>query len=129
MQENTYTYTNNREYRQLFRTVIGMENVPIPDYMVDEDEETLDEMNYDDTKAEIFISDIYEKTKHYTLFTELYEKASALMITTDYGVGLAILLSYDYFCDFYPFYLFFEKDPVNASKCVYYKNLIAKLCK
>lgn len=126
----SYKYSNNREYRNIFRNAIGMNNVPIPPYLEDEDEETLDEMNYDDAMVEQFMTKIYENTKHHFAFTELYKKAAALMISTDYGVGLAILLSYDYFCDFYPLYVFFEKDPNNIchiEKNIHYQTLSKKL--
>jgi monomeric isocitrate dehydrogenase len=127
MSQTPYTYTNNREYRHLFRTVIGMENISVPEYLNDEDEETLDEMNYDNEKVEQFMTNILENTKENSLFIDLYEKASALMISNDIGIGLAILLSYDYFCDFYPLYVFFEKQHTNIKDNIHYQTLVCKL--
>ena len=40
-------------------------------------------------------------TMEYTQFRELYRKAASFMISLDLEIGLAILMSYDYFQDFH----------------------------
>ena len=110
--ENTYknsmdpikTYTTNAQYRQCLRELFNM-NPEICDAKVTNtekhnkesiDDETADEMRYDNDAVEKIMDHVYEKTKNHSLFQELYKKGAAKMISVDPEIGLCILFSYDY---------------------------------
>jgi len=92
-------YSNNKEYRACLRDFFQMKsNLPDKDdnNNNDIDEETLDEMNYDETSVSDHLNDIYYKTKNITAFCELYRIAAGHMFSVDLETGLTVLLSYDY---------------------------------
>lgn len=92
-------YSNNKEYRAYLRDFFQMKsNLPDKDgnNNNDIDEETLDEMNYDETSVSDHLNDIYYKTKNITAFCELYRIAAGHMFSVDLETGLTVLLSYDY---------------------------------
>tara|TARA_B110000967_G_scaffold8225_1_gene8271 strand:- start:4888 stop:5223 length:336 start_codon:yes stop_codon:yes gene_type:complete len=62
----------------------------------DLDEETIDEELYDETSVSQFIDFILLHTENNTLFETIYYKAANQMLSEDYGIGITILLSYDY---------------------------------
>jgi hypothetical protein len=75
------------------------------------DEETIDEMSYDEDSMTKILDTIYEKTKDHPLFKKIYETAAAKMISLDPEIGLAIIMSYDYFSGFYACLDAFYKSP------------------
>jgi len=77
-------------------TVIRVKNDDKEDRDKDE-EETLDELDYDETIASAFLDSVYEKTRHIPEFQQLYDLAAACMFSTDREIGMAVLFSYDYF--------------------------------
>jgi hypothetical protein len=98
------TYTTNAEYRQCLREIFNM-NVEVCQAKVTDiekhnqeaiDDETADEMRYDNDAVEKIMDHVYDKTKNLPLFQELYKKAAAKMISMDPEIGLCILFSYDY---------------------------------
>ena len=98
------TYTTNAQYRQCLREIFKM-NPQICDAKVSDtekhnqeaiDDETADEMRYDNDAVEKIMDHVYDKTKNHPLFQELYNKAAAKMISIDQEIGLCILFSYDY---------------------------------
>jgi hypothetical protein len=97
-------YSNTQEYRIAFRKLTGQSQQQ-KENPFDIDEETLDELNYDESKVAIFMDTIFEKTKTSVLFQTLYDLAAAKMISIDREIGLAILCSYDYLSAFYDCYL------------------------
>lgn len=112
-------YSNNMEYRSVLRQIFYMscdldklkeEN---PDY----DDETLDEELYDSKHVNRALDFIYEHTKTNPIFTELYEKAAARMISTDLTIGLAVLFSYDHLKLFHECLVaYFSNDPPNIEE-------------
>jgi hypothetical protein len=109
-----------------------MKSIPIPEILQNEDEETIDEYDYDDSSVELFLTKVYQETKEYPIFIELYEKAAGLMFSTNPEIGLAILLSYDYFCFFFPFYKEIIQNinhphSKHFSENIHYKKLVEKL--
>jgi len=97
-----YEYTTNQEYRQVLREFFNMnidKQTILAEYN-DIDEESLDEMLYDENAVEIALNKVYEKTKHNPAFQKLYIESAAKMISMNPETGLAILLSYDYFKEF-----------------------------
>jgi hypothetical protein len=95
-------YSNNKEYRYAIRKFFNMNidkiKVEIKQYAYDE--ETEDELLFDETAMSTGMTNILKKTIGNSLFDELYSLAAAQMISLDKETGLCILLSYDYFYDF-----------------------------
>jgi hypothetical protein len=77
----------------------------------DWDDETLDELCYDEESMTKILDAIYEKTKAHRLFKKIYETAAAKMISLDPEIGLAVIMSYDYFSGFYACLDEFYKSP------------------
>jgi hypothetical protein len=90
------------------------------------DEETQDELLYDEKTMSIIMDEIYDATKNNDLFNELYDLAAARMFSTDRTIGQAVLLSYDYLCFFHNCLASFLKDEFD-NKNEYYLLLKIKL--
>ena len=111
-------YSNNKEYRQAIRQFFHM-NIDIIEAEIkqyDYDEETQDELLFDDAAMNMGMTNILEKTAGNILFDELYSLAAALMISMDKETGLCILLSYDYFSDFYNIWTAYLENPKELSE-------------
>lgn len=96
-------YSNNKEYRELLRIFFNMDTSNIESEIkhLNYDDETYDELLFDEMAVSNSMTNIFEKTKGNILFDELYILASAKMFSTNKETGLCILLSYDFFHDFY----------------------------
>lgn len=96
-------YSNNKEYRELLRIFFNMDtsNIESEIKYLNYDDETYDELLFDEIAVSNSMTNIFEKTKGNILFDELYILASAKMFSTNKETGLCILLSYDFFYDFY----------------------------
>ena len=103
-----FNYTNTTEYRNIFRQITHQNTNP-PENPFDLDDETLDELHYDETTVSQFLDTVFANTKINPLFHALYDLAAAKMISTDREIGLAVLFSYDYFGAFYPCYCEYMK--------------------
>jgi hypothetical protein len=68
----------------------------------DIDEESRDEMNYDEDTASHVMDHIYQATSTNPVFQCLYDSAAALMFSEDREIGLCVLFSYDYLVCFHP---------------------------
>lgn len=93
------SYSCDAEYRAVFRRVFGMTEVAID--CDDDDPITTDENNYDVGVATTVSDYLFENTQSDDLFCILYEHAAAKMLSLDHSIGLAVLLSYDYFASFH----------------------------
>lgn len=124
-------YSNNKEYRQALRKFFQMNIESVKSKLDDReiyDDETYDEMLYDDHAAHIAIETIIKKTIDNTLFNTLYSLAAAKMISLDKETGLCILLSYDYFSDFYKLWCVYDSNPNNINnQSELYTNLYNRL--
>ena len=124
-------YENNKQYRQCLRNVFSMDisNLDIPfDQMEDLDDETEDELLFDENSMIKSMDFIYEKTKNNSYFKELYKLAASKMFSEDENIGLAVLFSYDYFALFHLCLVdFLNKNEFN-EKNNYYINLKNKIC-
>ena len=110
-----FKYTNTTEYRNIFRQITHQKTNP-PENPFDLDDETLDELHYDETTVSQFLDTVFANTKINPLFHVLYDLAAAKMISTDREIGLAVLFSYDYFGAFYSCYCEYIKIPNTFSK-------------
>jgi len=101
-------YSDNTEYRECFRQVFSINTEKIlthlksiySDFDTFEDE-TKDELMFDENQVNDVMCHIMDNTADYAPFREIYKKAAALMISQDLDIGLSILLSYDYFQEFH----------------------------
>jgi hypothetical protein len=111
-------YSNNKEYRELLRLFFNMDisNIKSEIKHCNYDDETYDELLFDESAVNCHMTNIIEKTKGNILFDELYDLASAKMFSTNKETGLCILLSYDFFSDFYHLWKSYIENPNNFSK-------------
>ena len=88
----TIQYNSNEEYRKCIRELFYMENIIGND---DIDDETKDELDYDDETISKTMDLLFDMTKNNTLFQELYDLAAGLMFSTNREIGIVVLFSYD----------------------------------
>lgn len=128
-------YTNNTEYRECIRKVFRFDSQQLldnlkaqhPDFDTYEDE-TKDELVFDEQLIDVGMGELMKLTAEYTPFRELYRKAAALVISLDLDIGLAVLLSYDYFRDFHEVLVeFFGEHSTSVSDSDAYKRLLVGL--
>jgi len=65
------------------------------------DEETIDEVGFDEEAANRAMDDVFERTRGEFFFEEIYKLAAGKMISVDRKIGLAVCFSYDYFMYFH----------------------------
>ena len=111
-------YSNNKEYRELLRLFFNMDisNIKSEIKHCNYDDETYDELLFDESAVNRSMTNIIEKTKGNLLFDELYDLASAKMFSTNKETGLCILLSYDFFSDFFHLWNSYIENPNIFSK-------------
>jgi hypothetical protein len=123
-------YGTNEEYRVCFRQLCKMRPMILDMSLVELDEETMDEQDFDMEAASKTVDLIWEQTKSHVLFAKLYEKAAAIMISEDREIGLAIMVSYDYLDVFHPCFCEFMRDPVFFSETnVFYLAVLERFKK
>jgi hypothetical protein len=101
-------YSNTTEYRNCFRQVFFID---IDQILVEMkikyqnfdtfDSETKDELLFDESKVDKVMGDILIMTMFAEPFRELYKIAAGFVISEVFDIGLAILMSYDYFQEFH----------------------------
>jgi hypothetical protein len=108
-------YSNNAEYRQQIRYIFDISKDARSYYVdisftssasnisedEDEDEETMDELNYDSFVVEKGMEELFNITKKNSQFKELYLHAAGRMFSTDLTIGQAVICSYDTFYLYY----------------------------
>jgi len=127
-------YVDNKGYRQFLRGFFEMnsknykdtiESIRSREYL---DEETEDEISYDEEAASKTMDKIYEKTKDNILFKNLYKIGASKMLSEDETIGQAVLFSYDYLKDFYLCLVDFYYEGENfTDKNSNYINLLKKI--
>lgn len=127
------TYSDSNGYRDIIRRVFRMNEVVAENALLkkdDVDDESWDEMLFDSDSITKTMDTLYDKTEDHPLFAELYEIAAAQMISTDYKIGQAVLMSYDYFRLFHPCLCTFLNTPEAFNEtCRYYIQLKYALTK
>ena len=124
------SYTNNNEYRATIRELFNMNPANYnPDSLQQGlDPESKDELEYDDAAIMLGMDSIYEKIKDNELFKHLLSCAAAKYISDDHGIGLPVLMCYDYLDAFHLCLVSFLTDPDNFNETnTAYLNLLAKL--
>lgn len=125
-----YEYTTNKEYRQVLRKFFNMntDKQTLIDEYKDIDEESLDEMLYDENAVECSLNRIYENTKDNNAFQKIYLEAASKMISMNPETGLAILLSYDYLKEFATLLHYYEDNlDSDIENTAEYQNVYSKL--
>ena len=114
-QDLVIVYQNNQEYRSVLRRIFFMNPETISDanYL---DEETLDELFFDDKNIITILDNIYQTTYENPIFSELYELAAACFFSIDKKLGVTVLFAYDYLDLFFPLLVDFLKEEENLNK-------------
>jgi hypothetical protein len=127
-------YTNTTEYRKCIRKLFNM-NQKNYENKINEiekhndeilDDETRDEISYDDDSSKMMLEYLFQKTQHIEEFSELYQKAAARMFSVDETIGQAILFSYDYLYYYHCCLVDFFNGIFNKNSDSY-KELLRKL--
>lgn len=117
-----FQYKNNTEYRQCIRTLFSMDinkyttEISTAEFLNSLDDETLDEITYDENAATKTLDTIYSQTRTNDIFKNIYVLAAGKMISQDPEIGLAVLMSYNYLKLFYPCILEFLENPAQYSQ-------------
>jgi len=124
-------YNDNMGYRRCMRDLFKMDKNTYKEKVTsieDMDEETEDEISYDEEAATKAMDFIYEKTKDYVLFHELYVLAAGKFLSQDPLIGEAVLFSYDYLSLFYLCLVEYFNKPSEFTKTnINYMNLLKKI--
>jgi len=106
-------YTTNMEYRETIRKLFRMKqqyriegneiifNDGTIFYRDDIDDESLDEINIDQSRYDDCFKYIWDLTCGITLMVKLYEWAAAKIISVEHDVGIVYLLNYHYLPSFF----------------------------
>jgi hypothetical protein len=80
------------------------------------DDESLDELAYDDASAAKVLDAVFDATKNEPLFRQVYCLAAAFMMSEDMNIGLSVLFSYDYLQYFHPCVVSYLNEPLAFNK-------------
>jgi hypothetical protein len=122
-------YTDNKSYRSTLRRLFFMDVSMCP-AMDDEtiDEETRDEMMYDNDAVITVMGNLFELTRDNVLFQNLYDLAAEKMISTNREIGQAVLFSYDYLPLFHKCLAGFLRNPDSFNDSdEFYVTLLKKI--
>jgi len=115
-------YTDNKGYRQCLRELFNMnpanyaEKINAIKMQEELDEETEDEISYDDAAGVKLMDDIFSNTKDNELFNNAYKLAAAKMISEDPSIGQVVLFSYHYLPYYYLCLVDYLESPSNFNK-------------
>jgi hypothetical protein len=119
-------YNDNFTYRNTVRSLFGMNSnkTDIENQYDTIDNETLDELDYDDDLMTKIMNDLFVITKDNVLFQSLYDLAAAKLFSVDRQLGQGILFSYDYLYLFHACMCVFLCAPDEfTDMCIYYIDL------
>jgi hypothetical protein len=127
-------YTNNKEYRECIRKLFKIDSSKYSEETKEKlndpdlDDETRDELEYDEESALAAMDWIFDKTRKNPLFQKIFESAAAKMLSSNYEIGFAVLMSYDYLVVFHNCLKEFLKNPVGFNESnPAYLTVLAKL--
>lgn len=101
-------YHDNVGYRQVLRELFNMK-IDAIELVDDLDDESRDELLFDEETMSKSMDVLCEQTKDDPCFQELYDLGAARFFSTDRGIGIAVLMSYDYLCFFHDCLVCFDK--------------------
>ena len=129
-------YSTTREYRACLRTMFQMDPSKYRETLktyedtlhTEFDDETRDEMSYDEDAAKRVMDAVFGATRRDPLFQHVYDLAAARMFSVDREIGLAVLFSYDYLSKFHACVVQFTQTPdAFSANAAAYQSLLAAL--
>ena len=124
------SYTNNAEYREFVRKLFKMSptNYNPTSQMDGLDPESKDELEYDDAATSKGLDWIYNQIKDNELFQYILAKAAAKYLSEDPGIGLSVMMCYEYLDVFHACIKSFLTTPEEFNETnMAYLNLLVKL--
>ena len=122
------SYSNDEEYRQCMRKIVGMNVETMKSKFDDLDDISRDELLFDNDAAIKYLDFIYDETHKNPLFSEIYIIAAGFMLSTDQSFGVSVLFSYDYLDLFYEcLNEYFKNKTAFSGENVAYFRLSSKL--
>ena len=107
---SNYYSNSNQYYRKCIRELFKM-NVEITPEIACLDEETQDELLYDEKTMNSTLQLLFDATIGDPLLKELYDLGAATFFSTDRTIGQVVLFSYDYLPLFHPCLRDFFREP------------------
>jgi len=130
----TIKYNNNKDFRSCLRKLFAMdaekyaEKIQVLNSIENLDDETRDEISYDEDASTIMLDYVFDQTKENKLFQKLYDTAALRMFSVDKSIGLAVLFSYDYLKTFHLCLVDYFSSPEKFDEeNINYINLIKKI--
>ena len=123
------TYTNSTQFRASLRKLFRMSSNNFPEIVhADIDDESRDELEYDEKAAVQAMDSIFLIIENHPLFQAALDKAAGRMFSTNRGIGLSILFCYDYLDVFHKCLVAFLTDPGAFSETsTEYLDLLRRL--
>jgi hypothetical protein len=122
------SYQSNEQYRATLRRMFFMDVSMCALTLESIDEETRDELTYDESTVSAVMDKLFDITKGHPLFQYLYDAGAAKMISTNREIGQAVLFSYDYLPLFHKCLASFIRNPEDFNESnEYYVSLSKKI--
>ena len=125
--EISISYETDGEYRDQLRKFCKMVCIDQFQNDLSIDDITRDENLFDENAMTKQMNIMYDKTRDSNAFKVLYDLAAGRMFSVDPEIGLCILMSYDYFRDFYTIYSLYDSLGEDIKEEEIYKILLHKL--
>jgi hypothetical protein len=121
-------YDTDAEYRVHMRAFFGMAVEPMRAAWTEADDDTLDELLFDDTGVVARLDALWDRTHAVPFFRDAYLDAAGRFLSVDPKVGLTLLCSYDFFRWAYPAWRdFLDAGAAWTAACDSAQGLRAKL--
>ena len=127
------SYDSNRQYRDHIRTIFGISSESRSPYSgmkqneiqwAEIDDESFDEMNFDEIQMEAGMHNLFSLTVGEPLFETLYSHAAGRMFSLDLTIGQAVLCAYDTFHWYYTcLWYFLNGKVIEMASCEEYLKL------
>lgn len=122
------SYQSNEQYRATLRRMFCMDVSMCALTLESIDEETRDELTYDESTVSSVMDELFDMTKNHPLFQYLYDAAAGKMLSTNRDIGQAVLFSYDYLPLFHKCLASFIRSPSDFNESnPYYVALSKKI--
>jgi len=122
------SYQSNEQYRATLRRMFYMDVSMCALTLESIDEETRDELTYDEATVSSVMDELFDMTKNHALFQYLYDAAAGKMLSTNRDIGQAVLFSYDYLPLFHKCLASFIRSPSDFNESnPYYVALSKKI--
>jgi|688.fasta_scaffold1173736_2 hypothetical protein len=125
-------YQDSKTYRETIRKIFRFDESKTASYIAgiktevyaEMDEESKDELTFDENQMEKGMDFLYEITKDQPLFFDLYTLAAGCMFSTDPKIGQVVICSYDTLLHYHTIVWFFLHGGFSAVKsCPAYEKL------